>query len=596
MQDHTQQPDANSLNDRDLLRRFLLDADEAAFAEIVNRHQGLVLGVCRRVIGNAADADDAFQATFIALARRPKQIRNTVSLSSWLYTVAWRTSVRLVRQRRKHPVEELTDHPLDKQSEALDRIANAQDCLVLDEELNYLPTKYREVLVMTYFASQTSQQIADQLNVSKGTVDGRIREARNVLRVRLARRGVAIGALTFAAGMSTGASAAASPALLESTIQLGVQTLSGSVPGTTDLSHLEPLIRPETIMASSKMIIASVLCVTAVVGIAATNGMPEGRGNDETTETQESLKAEVTESGEGTDPFGSGESGAVVVSGTSTETKAQDDDASVGRLAEGKARFTPYAADARPIEKWMHEMLDQPVKNLNFPGEAPLSELLEQIQTYFTQVHGETGNDKYNFVFQPDLAELSLEGITDLRDVTVADINFDGMTLRNALKLILDQTADDTKSPTPLTYVIQNEVMLITTKTKAEDSDEMLVTRVYRVGDLLDLDYSEGFTATGGGTGFMSIPGSAGQFSDGQGGMGGMGGGGLGGVQEPIPPTLATLVMEMTSPPCRWLDVDGEGGAVRIVGQTIVVRQTPKGHEEVVRLLNLLYESAVDQQ
>ncbi|MDG1894863.1 MAG: sigma-70 family RNA polymerase sigma factor [Fuerstiella sp.] len=102
------------LNDRDLLRRFVQDADELAFAEIVRRHQGLVMGVCRRVIGNAADIDDAFQATFITLARRPRQIRRESSLSSWLYTVAWRTSIRLVRQRRKHPVEPLTTDPSDK--------------------------------------------------------------------------------------------------------------------------------------------------------------------------------------------------------------------------------------------------------------------------------------------------------------------------------------------------------------------------------------------------------------------------------------------------------------------------------------------------
>ena len=254
MREINSQSDISSLNDRDLLRRFAQDADESAFEEIVRRHQGLVMGVCRRVIGNSSDVEDAFQATFITLARRPRRIRNAVSLSSWLYTVAWRTSVRLVRQRRKHPVETLTGHPLDNDSDPLDRIASAQDCLVLDDELNSLPEKYREVLVMTYFANQTSQQIADQLNVSKGTVDGRIRQARNMLRVRLARRGVAIGVLAVAAGMSTGTAAAAAPNVLISTIQLGTQTLSGSLPGTTDLSHLEPLIRPETAMFSSKIL------------------------------------------------------------------------------------------------------------------------------------------------------------------------------------------------------------------------------------------------------------------------------------------------------------------------------------------------------
>jgi RNA polymerase sigma factor (sigma-70 family) len=234
---------ASALNDRDLLRRFVQDADECAFAEIVRRYQGLVMGVCRRVIGNGPDVDDAFQATFIVLARRPGHVRHAVALSSWLYTVAWRTSLRMIRQRRKHPVELLTDHAQESEPDPLDQIASAQDCLVLDEELNALPEKYRAVLVMTYFAGLGSQQIADQLNVSKGTIDGRIRQARNILRVRLARRGVAISAMAVAVGLCSGPSAAAAPAVLEATIQLGAQTLNGSLPGTTDLSHLDPFIR-----------------------------------------------------------------------------------------------------------------------------------------------------------------------------------------------------------------------------------------------------------------------------------------------------------------------------------------------------------------
>ncbi len=598
MQELTPKPDAESLNDRDLLRRFLLDSDEAAFAEIVQRHQGLVMGVCRRVIGNTADVDDAFQATFIALARRPKQIRKAVSLSSWLYTVAWRTSVRLVRQRRKHPVEELTQHPPDRQSEALDKIANAQDCVVLDEELNFLPSKYREVLVMTYFANQTSQQIADQLNVSKGTVDGRIRQARNILRVRLARRGVAIGVLAVAATMSIGVSAAASPALLQSTLQLGAQTLSGSVPGTTDLSHLEPLIRPETVMASSKLILGSMLCATAVVGLVAANGAPLGMGDDESPKV-ESVESVISEdSGDSTtgdDSLGEGGDAAVTfvaadLGGATTGYLFGDADA----LAKGTAKFKPYPADARPVEKWMHEVLDKPVKNLDFPGQVPLSEILETISTYFTSKYGEKEGEKFAMAFHADKAELSILGLDGLDDVLVSDIDFDGMTLRNALKLIFDQTNGDTGSTEPLTYVIKNEVMLVTSLEKAE-SEEMLVTRVYRVGELLNLDYANGLTGAGpkGGAGFFSIPANAAQLGGGEGGTGMDGGGG---GQPPTPPTLATLVMEMTSPPCRWLEFDGEGGAIRIVGQTLVVRQTPKGHKEVVRLLNLLYESAVDQQ
>ena len=159
MLDQTPESGDVSVSDRDLLRRFLQDADDAAFAEIVRRHQRLVLGVCRRVIGNDSDVDDAFQATFVTLARKPRSIKKATSLSSWLYTVAWRTSWRLIKKRRKHPVATLTHHPLTEPDDPLDRIANEQDCLVLDEELNDLPGKYREVLVMTYFASQSSQHV-----------------------------------------------------------------------------------------------------------------------------------------------------------------------------------------------------------------------------------------------------------------------------------------------------------------------------------------------------------------------------------------------------------------------------------------------------
>jgi hypothetical protein len=96
-----------------------------------------------------------------------------------------------------------------------------------------------------------------------------------VLRVRLARRGVAIGVLAVAAGLSTGATVVASQALLNSTIHLGAQTLSGSVSGTIDLSHLEPLIQLESTMFTSKLIVTSLLCATAVVGMLGMNRVPQ---------------------------------------------------------------------------------------------------------------------------------------------------------------------------------------------------------------------------------------------------------------------------------------------------------------------------------
>ena len=169
-----------------------------------------------------------------------------------------------------------------------------------------------------------------------------------------------------------------------------------------------------------------------------------------------------------------------------------------------------------PVEKWLRQMLDKPVRNLDFPGDVPLSEILDTIESYFTSTYGagvgDSGTD-FKMTIYPDKGELGLEQIDSLEDITISDISFDGMTLRNALKLIFEQTLDDTKSPVPLTYVIQDEVMKITTKDKAESADN-LVTRVYPVADLV-------------------IPPSAAQQLGGGGGLGGgQQGGGFGGGQQ----------------------------------------------------------------
>ncbi len=93
---------------------------------------------------------------------------------------------------------ELPDSAPSSEPDPLDLIAADREVAVLDEELSQLPDKYRDVLVMTYFGGQTSQQIADQLNESKGVIDGRLRQAKNLLRVRLARRSVALGVIALA--------------------------------------------------------------------------------------------------------------------------------------------------------------------------------------------------------------------------------------------------------------------------------------------------------------------------------------------------------------------------------------------------------------
>ena len=191
----------------------------------------------------------------------------------------------------------------------------------------------------------------------------------------------------------------------------------------------------------------------------------------------------------------------------------------------------------KPAELWLERMLDEPVKTLSFPGDNPLTDILESIGDHFTTTYGASGGGAgadYRMTILPDLGALAEDSIT-LQDVIIKDIELDGITLRNALAIILSQTDPE------LTYIIRNEVMFITTKTSAE-ADENLATRVYQVGDLVippvQLGGGGGGGGLGGGQGGQQ-GGQGGFGGGGQQGGGGFGGGGGGGFSLP-PETLVS--------------------------------------------------------
>ena len=178
----------------------------------------------------------------------------------------------------------------------------------------------------------------------------------------------------------------------------------------------------------------------------------------------------------------------------------------------------------KPAETWLRNLLDEPCPPLDFPGDVPISEILQQISDYYTNTYGSAGGGAgadYRMTIIPDRAELELDGISSLDDVTVSDISLSGITLKNALALIFGQTSDP-----ELTYMIKNEVMLITTVT-ASELDENLITRVYPLGDLA-IPPNLHLQLGGGGGGGGGFGGGGGGFG-GQGGGGGFGGQGGGG-------------------------------------------------------------------
>jgi RNA polymerase sigma factor (sigma-70 family) len=207
----------SGVSDDVLLGRYLSDHDQAAFELLVWRYHRMVLGVCRRILDDPVDVEDAFQATFLVLARRAGAIRQRASLSSFLYGAARRVALEAAgrnsrwRKRQEAPAEEPA---AEEPGETFDREELRR---LLDEELGRLPEKYRVPLVQCYLEGATYDEVAERLGWPKGTVSTRLNRAREMLRLRLVRRGVTLSAAMLAGWLSAAAAAEASAALVTAT-------------------------------------------------------------------------------------------------------------------------------------------------------------------------------------------------------------------------------------------------------------------------------------------------------------------------------------------------------------------------------------------
>jgi RNA polymerase sigma factor (sigma-70 family) len=233
----------------------------------MRRHGAMVWGVCARRLGETPDAEDAFQATFLVLARKAPGLRGPGSLGPWLYGVASRTALKAEgrntrRAMRERPLpdaaagEPAPEHPW------------AELRPVLDEELSRLPEKYRRPLLLCYLQGLSSEETARALGCPKGTVFSRLSRARDLLRRRLARRGVAVTGAALAAVLTCVAAARAAPApLLEATAALGVSSPTGAA-GPTIPAHVEELVDGVLrTMSLTKLKLA--LAVLLALGVAA---------------------------------------------------------------------------------------------------------------------------------------------------------------------------------------------------------------------------------------------------------------------------------------------------------------------------------------
>jgi RNA polymerase sigma factor (sigma-70 family) len=262
--------EVQDLPDGELVRRFAARQEETAFAALVRRHGPMVHGVCRRVLHNLHDAEDAFQATFLVLVRKAGVLRKPELLGNWLYGVAYRTALDAKagasrRRRRETPLADLPA-PETARNEAW------QDLWpVLDAELNCLPEKYRVPLVLCYLEGKTKEQAARELGWPVGTVSGRLARARDLLRNRLTRRGLALSASLLASALTHNAAAAAVPTpWIASTVQAALAFAAGptAAPGAVaaPVATLTKGVLQTMLLSKLRVALALVLAV----GVAGT--------------------------------------------------------------------------------------------------------------------------------------------------------------------------------------------------------------------------------------------------------------------------------------------------------------------------------------
>jgi RNA polymerase sigma factor (sigma-70 family) len=267
--------DGEGLTDEQLLGDYLSRRDDRALGVLVRRHGPMVWGVCRRVLRNAHDAEDAFQATFLVLVRKAAAIASRELLANWLYGVAHQTALnaRAAAARRKSRERQVAQMP---EPEAVPQDPWSDLRPLLDQELSRLPDKYRAPIVLCDLEGKTRQEAARQLGCPEGTVAGRLARARVMLAKRLARHGLVLSGGALAGVLSpVGASACVPASVVSSTIRASILFAVGPAAVATGLIPARVATLTEGVLQSMllsrfKIAVAGFLVVCALgIGVSA---------------------------------------------------------------------------------------------------------------------------------------------------------------------------------------------------------------------------------------------------------------------------------------------------------------------------------------
>jgi RNA polymerase sigma factor (sigma-70 family) len=259
-----------SHSDCQLIEQFLTGHDEAAFHALLRRHGSMVFRVCRRVLTHEQDAEDAFQATFLVLAREARVIRKHESIASWLHGVAYRLALNARKaniRRRKHEIQTAACTCV---APLTDEVAWKELRSIFDDELVKLPERLRAPLVLCYLEGLTQDEAAERLSQSKGTFRRNLERGRELLGGRLTGRGVTLSAALFAPLLSEcAASAAAVPATLaasttEAAVALAAGKTAAALASARALALAQGFVQP--------VLSAKVKCVCVLLFAAALAG------------------------------------------------------------------------------------------------------------------------------------------------------------------------------------------------------------------------------------------------------------------------------------------------------------------------------------